>query len=42
MDLIERYLASVRHLLPKQQRDDIVAELRDVLTGRREEKAAEL
>ncbi len=42
MDLIERYLASVRRLLPKQQRDDIIAELRDVLTGRREEKAAEL
>jgi len=42
MDLIERYLASVRILLPKSKRDDIAAELRDVLTGRREEQAAEL
>jgi hypothetical protein len=42
MDLIERYLASVRILLPKSKRDDIAAELRDVLTGRREEQATEL
>jgi hypothetical protein len=42
MDLIERYLASVRILLPKRQREDIAAELRDVLTGRREEHAFEL
>jgi hypothetical protein len=42
MDLIERYLAAVRLLLPPAQRDDITAELRDVLLSRREEKEAEL
>lgn len=42
MDLIERYLANVRVLLPKSQRDDIIAELRDVLRGSREEEAAKL
>jgi hypothetical protein len=42
MDLIERYLGSVRVLLPKSQRDDIIAELRDVLTGCREEEATKL
>jgi hypothetical protein len=42
MDLIERYLSAVRMLLPAGQRDDIAAELRDVLMNRREEKAAEL
>ena len=38
MDLIDRYLDAVRLLLPLDQRDDIAAELRDVLMTRREEK----
>jgi len=42
VDLIERYLANMLVLLPKSQRDDIIAELRDVLTGCREEEAAKL
>lgn len=42
MDLIDRYLESVRLLLPLDQRDDITAELRDVLMTRREEKAEAL
>jgi hypothetical protein len=42
MDLIDRYLDTIRLLLPAAQRDDIVAELRDVLISRREDRAAEL
>ncbi|HEX3406116.1 MAG TPA: hypothetical protein VHS81_02665, partial [Caulobacteraceae bacterium] len=42
MDLIDRYLESVRLLLPLEQRDDIAAELRDILMTRREEKAEAL
>jgi len=42
VELIERYLAAVHILLPKAQRDDIITELRDVLTTRCEERAAEL
>lgn len=42
MDLIDRYLESVRLLLPLNQRDDITAELRDILMTRREEKAEAL
>jgi hypothetical protein len=42
MDPIDRYLESIRWFLPSQSRDDILAELRDVLITRREEKAAEL
>jgi len=42
MDLIDRYLDSVRLLLPLDQRDDITAELRDILMTRREEKAEAL
>jgi hypothetical protein len=42
MDLIDRYLDTVRLFLPRDQRDDITAELRDVLLTRREEKEAEL
>jgi hypothetical protein len=42
MDLIDRYLASVRLFLPRDQRDDIVAELRDLLMSQREEKEAAL
>jgi hypothetical protein len=42
MDLIDRYLDTVRLFLPRDQRDDIAAELRDVLLTRREEKEAAL
>jgi hypothetical protein len=42
MDLLDRYLAAVAALLPKTQREDIVAELRDTLLNRMEEKEAEL
>ena len=42
MDMIDRYLAAVGVLLPSSGRADIVAELRDVLLSRREERQAEL
>ena len=42
MDLIDRYLDAVRLLLPLGQREDITAELRDILMTRREEKAETL
>jgi hypothetical protein len=42
MDLIDRYLDTVRMFLPRDQRDDIAAELRDVLMTRREERQGEL
>ena len=42
MDLIDRYLDTVRLFLPRDQRDDITAELRDVLLTRREEREAAL
>lgn len=42
MDLIDRYLAAVGVLLPRNQREDIVAELRDVLETHADEKRAEL
>ncbi|WP_269714131.1 hypothetical protein [Caulobacter sp. NIBR2454] len=42
MDLLERYLGAVAALLPRAQRDDIVAELRDLLLNRFEEREAEL
>ncbi|MBO9706718.1 MAG: hypothetical protein J7521_00775 [Caulobacter sp.] len=42
MDLLDRYLAAVAALLPKDQRQDIVAELRDVLLTRIEAREAEL
>lgn len=42
MDLLDRYLAAVAALLPKAQRQDIAAELRDVLLSRMEDKEAEL
>ena len=42
MELIDRYLAAVGILLPRDQREDITAELRDVLLTHREEKEAEL
>ncbi len=31
MELLDRYLHAVRKRLPGKQRDDIVAELRDIL-----------
>lgn len=42
MDLLDRYLAAVAALLPKDQRQDIAAELRDVLLTRIEAREAEL
>jgi hypothetical protein len=42
MDLIEDYLRAVAALLPKAQRDDIVAELRDTILTRQEEREAAL
>jgi hypothetical protein len=42
MDLIDRYLDAVKLLLPVDEREDILAELRDVLLTRREEQAAAL
>ena len=42
MDLLDRYLAAVAALLPKAQREDIVAELRDILLNQMEEKEAQL
>jgi hypothetical protein len=42
MDLIDRYLDTVRLFLPRDQRDDIAEELRDLLMTRREERQAEL
>lgn len=41
MDLLDRYLGAVAALLPAAQRQDIVAELRDVLMSRIEEKEAQ-
>ncbi|MFT4252317.1 MAG: hypothetical protein QM608_07520 [Caulobacter sp.] len=38
MDLLDRYLGAVGALLPKAQREDIIAELRDLLLNRFEEK----
>ena len=42
MDLVDRYLKAVSLLLPKAQREDIVAELRDTILSRIEAKEAEL
>ena len=42
MDLIEEYLKAVAALLPKAQREDIVAELRDIILTRKEEREAAL
>ena len=38
MDLLERYLHAVRWALPVAKADDIIAELRDVLTSRQEDR----
>jgi hypothetical protein len=42
MDLLDRYLGAIAALLPAAQRQDIVAELRDVLMSRIEDKEAQL
>lgn len=42
MDLLDRYLGAIAALLPAAQRQDIVAELRDVLMNRIEDKEAQL
>ncbi|MGZ3272218.1 MAG: HAAS signaling domain-containing protein [Caulobacteraceae bacterium] len=42
MDLIEDYLKAVAALLPRGQREDIVAELRDIILTRKEEREAML
>jgi hypothetical protein len=42
MDLIEEYLKAVAALLPRAQREDIVAELRDTILTRKEEREAAL
>lgn len=41
-DLVDRYLGAVAALLPKAQREDIVAELRDLIVNRVEEREAAL
>jgi len=41
MDLVNEYLRAVAALLPKAQRDDITAELRDTILNRIEEREAE-
>jgi hypothetical protein len=41
-DLIDRYLGAVAALLPKAQRQDIIAELRDLIVNRVEEQEARL
>lgn len=41
MDLLDRYLGAIAALLPAAQRQDIVAELRDLLMSRIEEKEAQ-
>ena len=41
-DLVDRYLAAVAALLPKASRQDIVAELRDLIMNRVEEQEATL
>lgn len=42
MDLIERYLNAIRRNLPSRNADDIVAELRDALASRIEDREEEL
>ena len=42
MDLLDRYLGAIAALLPATQRQDIVAELRDLLLSRIEDKEAQL
>jgi hypothetical protein len=40
MALLDRYLQAVRKRLPRSQRDDIVAELRDILLSQIEAEEA--
>ena len=42
MDLVDRYLASIRRNLPAAKADDIAAELADELQSRREDREAKL
>jgi hypothetical protein len=42
MDLVERYVSTVRPLLPLTGRDDICAEITDMIRSRLEERQAEL
>jgi len=42
MNLVDEYLRAVAHMLPKDQRDDIVAELKDTILTRIEGREAEL
>ncbi|HLZ73502.1 HAAS signaling domain-containing protein [Phenylobacterium sp.] len=42
MDLVNEYLRAVAALLPRAQRDDIIAELRDTILTRIEEREADL
>ncbi len=42
MDLVKRYVQSVRSLLPKDQQDDIAAELEDAIRGRIEDRERDL
>jgi hypothetical protein len=42
MDLVERYLNSIKPLLPGDQKEDIIAELREEIRSRVDEKEAEL
>jgi hypothetical protein len=42
MDLVNEYLRAVAALLPKAQREDIIAELRDTILSRIEEREADL
>lgn len=42
MELIERYLQAVKFALPKEQRDDIIGELRDSILSQVEEREAAL
>jgi hypothetical protein len=42
MDLIDRYLSAIRRNLPARNADDIVAELRDALASRIEDREEEL
>jgi hypothetical protein len=42
MELLDRYLAAIARDLPRRQADDIVAELRDILLSKIEEKEASL
>jgi hypothetical protein len=42
MDLVERYLAAIARELPEKPREDIIAELRDLLLSQIEEREAEL